>query len=126
MPPRRRADLLPPRDVEYLHAHRLLADANELRKRVVLELLGRPRRYGELRVLLGVRNDNSLTRALRYLQDDGLIDQRVDASQRPPALSYELSPLGRVVLVRMLQMTPAEESARLLLRGKAARDRAEA
>lgn len=120
----RASDLLPPPDVEYLLAHRLLADKNQLRKSVVLELLGRPRRYGELRRALRVRNDNQLTRALRYLQEDGIVDQRVDASIRPPVLSYELSPLGRLVLVRMLQMIPAEESARLLLRGKAAEDRA--
>ena len=119
-------DLLPPPDVEYLLAHRLLADENPLRKAVLLELLGRPRRYGELREALHIRADNRLTRALRYLQEDGLIDQRVDPSQRPPAMSYELSPLGRLVLVRMLQMVPAEDSARLLLRGKAASERAEA
>jgi DNA-binding HxlR family transcriptional regulator len=116
----RAADLLPPPDVEYLLAHRLLADRNPLPKQVVLELLGRPRRYGELREALRVRSDNRLTRALRYLQEDGIVDQRVDASRRPPVLSYELSALGRLVLVRMLQMIPADDSARLLLRGKAA------
>lgn len=119
----RALDLLPVPDVEYLLAHRLIADKNPLRKSVVLELLGRPRRYSELREALRVRGDNRLTRALRYLQVDGVVDQRVDASQRPPVPSYELSPLGRLVLVRMLQMIPAEESARLLLRGKAAAER---
>jgi DNA-binding HxlR family transcriptional regulator len=124
MPTRRSDDLLPPKDVEYLLAHRLLSDPNRLRKAVVLQLLGRPQRYGELRAALGIRSDNRLTRALRYLQEDGIVDQRVDASHRPPVLSYELSALGRVVLVRMLQMIPADDSARLLLRGKAASERA--
>jgi DNA-binding HxlR family transcriptional regulator len=123
MPTRRPVDLLPPPDLEYLLAHRLLSDRNPLRKSVVLELLGRPRRYGELREALEVRSENRLTRALRYLQEDGIVDQRADASQRPIVLSYELSALGRLVLIRMLQMTPAEDSARLLLRGKAASGR---
>jgi DNA-binding HxlR family transcriptional regulator len=121
--PRGSPDLLPPPDVEYLLAHRLLGDPNPLRKAVVLELLGRPRRYSELREALSVGSDNRLTRALRYLQEDGIVDQRLDVSQRPPSPSYELSSLGRLVLVRMLQMTPPAESARMLLRGKAAEDR---
>ncbi|HEV8359347.1 MAG TPA: winged helix-turn-helix transcriptional regulator [Candidatus Thermoplasmatota archaeon] len=124
MPPSRSSDLLPPPDVEYLLAHRLLADRNPLRKSVVLELVGRPRRYGELRSALGIRSDNRLTRALRYLQEDGIVDQRMDLGLKPGAMSYELSPLGRLVLIRMLQMIPAEDSARLLLRGKAASARA--
>lgn len=121
-------DLLPPPDIEYLLAHRLLADSRSLKRRVVMELLGRPRRYSELRTELQVANDNQLTRALRYLQEDGLVDQRIDASARPAIRSYELSPLGRLVLVKMLQMLPAAESAQMLLRGKAAaaRERAEA
>ncbi|MCA1813417.1 MAG: winged helix-turn-helix transcriptional regulator [Halobacteriales archaeon] len=117
--------MLPPPDVEYLLAHRLLADPNALRRDVVLELVGRPCRYAELRDALKVKGDVKLTRALRHLEDDGIVDQRVDASRRPPVMSYELGPLGRLVLIRMLQMIPAEESARILLRGRAA-DRAEA
>lgn len=124
MPPR--LDALPPPDVEYLLAHRLLADGNPLRRSVLLELMGRPRRYGELRAALDVRSDNRLTRALRYLQEDGVVDQRVDASRRPAVATYELSPLGRLVLVRLLQMIPADASARILLRGKAAGQHADA
>lgn len=117
---------LPPPDVELVLAHRLLADPNPLRREVVLELLGRPRRYGELRGALRVGNDTRLTRALARLQEDGVVDQRVDARRRPAVLSYELSELGRLVLVRMLQMQPAVDAARLVLRAHAAQARADA
>lgn len=114
--------MLPPPDVEYLLAYRLLADPNPLPKSALLELMGRPRRYNELRDTLKVKNDNQLTRALRYLQEDGLVYQRLDPSARPATFSYELGPLGRLVLIKLLQMLPAGESARILLRGKIAQD----
>lgn len=117
-------DLLPAPDVELLLAHRLLADRNPLKRQIVMELLGRPRRYGELRERRTITNDNQLTRALRYLMEEGIVDQRMDVSRRPPVSSYELSGLGQQVLVAMLQMIPAQESARLLLRGKAAGEHA--
>lgn len=123
---RRLVDTLPPLDVEYLLAHRLLADRNPLRKAVVLELLGRPRRYGELRETLRVKNDNQLTRALRYLQEEGIVYQRIDASRRPATYWYELGPLGRLVLISMLQMTPPDASARMIQRGRLAAQRADA
>lgn len=121
-----RDDLLPVPDIEYLLAHRLLANKNPLPKAIVLELLGRPCGYGELRWTLRVRSDNQLTRALQYLTEEGIIMRRLDLSRRPPAPSYELGPLGRLVLMRMLQMTPVEAAAEMLLRGRAAERRARA
>lgn len=116
------SDLLPPPDVEYLQAYRLLANANPLPKSILLELMGRPRRYSDLREAFRIKNDNQLTRTLRYLQEDGLVYQRFDASTRPPSFSYELGPLGRLVLIRLLQMLPASESAKILRRGKFAQE----
>lgn len=114
--------MLPPPDIEYLLAYRILSDSNSLPKSVLLELMGRPRRYSELRDILKVRNENQLTRALRYVKEDGLVYQRLDPSAGPGAFSYELGPLGRLVLIKLLQMLPAEESARILLRGKTAQE----
>lgn len=111
---------LPPRDVEYRLAFKLLAAGNALDREVLLSLVGRPLRYSEMRPLLRGRQDHNLTMALGRLRRDGLLRQRSDVRQSPPVNAYELSHLGRLVVLRMMQMVPAQESARILLRGKAA------
>lgn len=110
----------PAEDVEYHHAHRLLGQDNPLDRRIVETLVGRPRRYGELKGLLEGKRDHNLTMALDRLRRDGLVDQRVDASSRPTVKSYELSQLGIQVVLRMHEMLPAHISAQILLRGQAA------
>lgn len=112
--------LPPAEDVEYHHAHRLLGQDNPLDRAIVEGLVGRPRRYGELKALLDGKRDHNLTMALDRLRRDGLVDQRVDASTKPPAKSYELTNLGIQVVLRMHEMVPAHVSAQILLRGQAA------
>src|SRR5687768_16064616 len=110
----------PAEDVEYPHAHRLLGQDNPLARRIVEDLVGRPRRYGELKGLLDGKRDHNLTMALDRLRRDGLVDQRVDASTKPLVKSYELTNLGVQVVLRMHEMIPAHVSAQILLRGQAA------
>lgn len=111
-------DLLPDPDVEYRLAHGLLGSTNALDRRIVESLAGRPRRYSELKPLLGRKADNNLTMALERLQRDGILDQTVDARRKPAVKSYHLTDLGVLVLLRMHEMLPAHESARILLRGR--------
>lgn len=107
-------------DVEYHHAHRLLGQGNPLDRRIIEELVGRPRRYGELKGFLEGKRDHNLTMALDRLQRDGIVDQRIDASNKAPIKSYELTNLGIHVVLRMHEMLPAHVSAQILLRGRAA------
>jgi DNA-binding HxlR family transcriptional regulator len=110
----------PAPDVEYHHAHRLLGQTNPLDRSILEILVGRPRRYGDMRILLDGKRDHNLTMALERLRRDGLVDQRVDASTRPPVKAYELTQLGIQVVLRMHEMLPAHVSAQILLRGQAA------
>src|SRR5882672_9772366 len=80
-------------------AYELVAEDGDLRRKVLLELLGKPRRYAELKPLLRGRRDHNLTVALMRLQRDGLIDRRTNARQRPVVHSYELTPLGIQVIL---------------------------
>lgn len=114
----------PAEDVEYHHAHRLLGQDNPLDRRIVEDLVGRPRRYGELKGLLDGKRDHNLTMALDRLRRDGIIDQRIDVATKPPVKSYELTNLGIQVVLRMHEMIPAHVSAQILLRGQAASESA--
>ncbi len=111
---------LPPEDIEYLHGHRLLGRPNNLDRRIMDELVGRPKHYGELKSLLDGNRGRNLAMALNRLQRDGLVEQRIDTSTRPPGKSYELSNLGVLVVLRMHEMIPAFVAAETLLRGQAA------
>jgi DNA-binding HxlR family transcriptional regulator len=106
--------------VEYRLAHALLGNTNPLDRAIVVSLVGRPRRYSELKGLLEGKADNNLTMALERLRRDGLIDQFVNARKRPIVKSYQLTELGVLVVFRMNQMLPAHESAQALLRGRGA------
>ncbi|MEK6975242.1 MAG: winged helix-turn-helix transcriptional regulator [Candidatus Thermoplasmatota archaeon] len=110
----------PAEDVEYHLAHRFLGQDNPLDRGILEGLVGRPRRYGELKPLLQGKRDHNLTMALDRLRRDGLVDQRIDASTKPPTKSYELTNLGVHVVLRMHEMLPARVSAETLLRGQAA------
>lgn len=80
-------------------AHRLLGKKNPLDARVLDELIGRPKRYSELReAIITGRTDTPLTRALHRLRRDGLIRGRSDISENPPVDRYELTHLGADVL----------------------------
>lgn len=112
----------PADDVEYRLAHRLLGSTNAMDREILYALVGHPKRYSELKPLLGSKSENNLTMALARLRRDGLIETRVDARRHPVVRSHALSELGVLVVLTMQQMLPAHESARILLRGKGAAD----
>lgn len=53
-----------------------------------------PKRFGELNRLLEGISARTLTRQLRELEQDGIIDRHVHP-QAPPKVEYSLTPLGR-------------------------------
>ncbi|EOM74628.1 transcriptional regulator [Rhodococcus rhodnii] len=60
---------------------------------VVKQLLGGRRRFGELGRLVGPVNPRVLTRQLRELEADGIVERTVYA-EVPPRVEYSLTPLG--------------------------------
>jgi DNA-binding HxlR family transcriptional regulator len=118
MPPVSPHAPLPVQDIEYRLAHALLGNTNGLDRAVVTALVGRPRRYSELKPLLDGKAENNLTMALDRLRRDGIIAQTVNARRRPPVKTYMLSELGVLVVFVMNQMVPAHESIEALRRGR--------
>lgn len=65
---------------------------------LVIVLLGqRPYRWGELNRRIEDISHRMLTRTLRGLEEDGLVERRVFPTV-PPSVEYDLSPLGRSLL----------------------------
>lgn len=93
-------------------AYRLVARESPLDRAVLLELVGRPKRYAELKPLLGDKGDNNLTVALKRLQEWGLIERRTDARQEPAVHTYELTPLGIQVVLAIPAIQPIHESVK--------------
>lgn len=108
----------PAQDVEYRLAHALLGGTNALDRDILTALVGRPKRYSELKPLLGEKGENNLTMAIERLRRDGMIAQTVSARKRPIVKSYQLTDLGVLVVFRMNQMIPAHDSIEALLRGR--------
>lgn len=101
---------LPERDVDYRIALRLLTQDPPMDRRILEDLVGRPKRYSELTHLLEGRNDNVLTKALRRLRDEGVVQQGVDL--RGDHRTYRLTELGKLVVFRLHEMVPHWESIR--------------
>jgi len=99
-------------------AYKLVAEEGDLRRRVILELVGRPRRYTELKPLLGPRRDHNLTAALTRLQRDGLIDRRTDARKRPVVQAYELTALEIHTVLAMQAIGPVHEAVEAYHKGR--------
>ena len=76
--------------------------------RVLHELLGQPRRYSELKPLLGELNDNNLTAALRQLADNGLVAQVVsyERDREAPVKSHRLTAFGVQTVLVMHSVKP--------------------
>jgi DNA-binding HxlR family transcriptional regulator len=90
-----------------------LANKPGLELAILQALIGRPKRYTELKPLLGGRRDHNLTRALRRLRNEGVLRQRSDVSQDPPVDSYELSDLGVRVVMALMERAALERIAQL-------------
>jgi DNA-binding HxlR family transcriptional regulator len=67
---------------------------------LIVRLLGRkgPRRFNELRREIGTISQRMLTLSLRGLERDGLVTRTVYPSI-PPRVQYDLTPLGRSLMV---------------------------
>jgi DNA-binding HxlR family transcriptional regulator len=57
-------------------------------------LIQQPRRFNELKRMIGGISQQMLTRTLRSLEDDGLVSRKVHPSI-PPQVEYSLTPLGQ-------------------------------
>lgn len=72
---------------------------------IVRELLGGPKRFGEIRTALGTPSAKTLTDRLRSLETQGVLTRTVHA-EVPPRVVYALTERGeslRTVLVAMLE-----------------------
>ena len=57
-------------------------------------LVQQPRRFNELKRMIGGISQQMLTRTLRSLENDGLVSRKVHPSV-PPQVEYSLTPLGQ-------------------------------
>mgnify|MGYP003622999381 CR=1 FL=1 len=64
---------------------------------VVMQLASEPRRFNELKRLIGGISQRMLTLTLRQLEHDGLVSRTVHATV-PPRVDYALTDLGESVL----------------------------
>jgi DNA-binding HxlR family transcriptional regulator len=72
---------------------------------LVVETLGRgPKRFNELRKALGSISQRMLTLTLRALERDGLLTRTVFPTV-PPRVEYELTRLGRSLLVPVNELS---------------------
>ncbi|MFO1533694.1 MAG: hypothetical protein ABR562_08405 [Thermoplasmatota archaeon] len=110
----------PQPDLEYRLAYRLLGARSDLDRRVLGGLVGRPRRFSELKPLLGGRKDANLTQSLARLHGEGLVRTRIQARDAPAIKVHELTALGSLVVFHIAEMSLAHSSAAALLRGRAA------
>ena len=62
----------------------------------VKHLSARTHRFGELRRAVGTVTPRVLTRQLRELEQDGIVERRVYA-EVPPRVEYSLTPLGKTL-----------------------------
>jgi DNA-binding HxlR family transcriptional regulator len=109
---------LPAQDTEYALALRLLGQPARTQLEVLEALMAEPKTFGELRPLLKGRNNNVLTKALRALREQGLIQQGLRQDLRTKA--YRLTSLGKLVILRSHEMLPHKESIEAYRRGERA------
>lgn len=107
----------PHKDAELALAVRLLGHRTAIDLEILDALVGQPLRYSALQDLMPGRNDTVLNRALARLGRDGLVQQRLDLRQRHRL--YGLTVLGKLVLYRVQQMRPVQQSIEAYRRGLA-------
>lgn len=102
-------DMPPP--LEQPGTHPACARVNEMLGRIgdkwtilaISMLMEKPRRFNELKRLIGGISQQMLTRSLRFLERDGLITRKVYPTI-PPQVEYSLTPLGHSISAPMMQM----------------------
>lgn len=95
-----------PEAVQLKLAYGLVGKESTLERRILYNLLGQPKRYSELKPLIGEKRDHNLTVALQRLQVTGLIDRRTNARQKPIIHAYQITPLGIQVVLAMQSIQP--------------------
>lgn len=106
---------LPGPDAEYALAIHLLSQPARTQLQILEALMGEPKTFGELRPLLRGRNNNVLTKALRALREQGLIQSGL--RQDLKTKTYRLTSLGKLVILRSREMLPHHESIEAYRRG---------
>ena len=66
-------------------------------------LVQQPRRFNELKRMIGGISQQMLTRTLRSLEGDGLVSRKVHPSI-PPQVEYSLTPLGQSLAQPLLAL----------------------
>ncbi|MHB1260742.1 MAG: winged helix-turn-helix transcriptional regulator [Thermoplasmatota archaeon] len=107
-----------PEDYEYRLAVRLLDQEPQFDREVVEALVGGRKRNAELQVLLRGRNVNVLTKALKRLRDEGVLQSGLTNDLRER--TYALTTLGTLVVFRLHEMVPYHRSEAAVKRGRAA------
>ena len=67
-------------------------------------LVQRPRRFNELKRMIGGISQQMLTRTLRSLEGDGLVSRKVYPSV-PPQVEYSLTPLGQSLALPLIELS---------------------
>lgn len=81
-------------------AHALIGRRDPLDLRILEELLGDPKRFRDLKGLLGGRSETLLTRALSRLGDSGLVRQGMNLKDRGDPRYYQATRLGVQVVLK--------------------------
>jgi DNA-binding HxlR family transcriptional regulator len=113
---------LPPKNAEHAIAIQLLGQESALDLDIVDALVGQPKRYSDLRHLLKGKDDKVLDRALARLQDHAIIQQGYDVQSKQKR--YSLTTIGKLVLYRVQQLRPYEESLDAYRKARAAAEAA--
>lgn len=109
---------LPEPDAEYALAIHLLSQPARTQLDILEALMGEPKTFSELRPLLRGRNNNVLTKALRALREQGLI--QVGLRQDLKTKAYRLTSLGKLAILRSREMIPHHQSIEAYRRGRRA------
>lgn len=70
---------------------------------ILFYLAGDPRRFGELRRLVGGVSEKVLIQQLRELEGDGIL-VRTDYREVPPRVDYAMTPLGKTLAQALMPL----------------------
>lgn len=90
-------------------AHALIGRKDALDRRVLEELLGDPKRFRDLRHLVGTKSDTLLTRTLSRLGDAGLVRQGLNLKDPGDPRYYAATRLGVQVALKAHEFRPVAD-----------------